>query len=122
MKISDKERIPGAAVFSRSQGSGYIHTDPDMMARYLRPESITVVDEVLFPGMMTTLSGHFCSPVYYLGLVSTKEMIFKLGEDGDLLKTRYYYQSVHFIDRYRIFEMFTWQSGRDFNWIGGRWK
>lgn len=118
--------IPGKTVFSHNQGSGYIHTDRAEIEKYVNPVPVLVVDETIQPNTETTLVGFFSRPLLYLGLAGDNEMIFYLGDSGDpedlFAEKKYYYGSTHLIHRHRLFEMYTYISGRDYNWIDGRWK
>ena len=112
----------GFAVFGNNQGSGYIHKSPEVITEEVKPVPMTITGVKINPGEETTLSDHFCRPLKYLGMLDDNEMIFLMGTTGDLFETNYYYQSVHRIADGRIFEMFSHGSGRDFNFINGKWK
>lgn len=122
MNAETQNHLPGWTIYSRAQGCGYIHEDPKLIEGFIRPVPVTVVDEFVQPGSLTTLSGYLAVPVRYLGLNGDKEMIFFIGSAEDLFEPRFYYLSIYLVHRYRIFEMFSFQSGRDHNWINGRWK
>lgn len=108
-------------IFSRAQGCGYICTNKKDIDNVINPESITINSKLIEPGQLTDLDNHFSKPVKYLGIKRStehKELIFELGQDSGC----YYYQSVFKITENRIFELFAYKSGRDFNYINGQWK
>ena len=112
----------GYTVFSRGEGCGYIHDNPDDIRKELMLEPVTINGTVINHGTLSTLDDYFCRPLLYLGLLPDNEMIFKIGETSSLFEQKHYYQSVFKIDENRIFEMFSWISGRDHIFIGGAWK
>lgn len=106
--------------FAHGQGMGYIADGKHALP--VKPRSFQLAGELIAPGYSTTLSGHFCRPLEFLGALEPKEMIFYIGSDGDLFREKHYFQSVLWVSETRIFESFKPGSGRDFNFIGGRWK
>lgn len=112
----------GWKVFSNKQGSGYIYESEQEMHMQINVVSVTINTKKINPGDMTTLDGHFCRELRYLGMKDNKEMIFEIGTTKDLFTKKYYYQSVLWVSENRIFEMFSWDAGRDFYYINGKWK
>lgn len=100
---------------------GYICNSMDEMTDNVSSEPVTVNDKTIAPGDMTTLNGHFCRPLKYIGKQGS-EIIFLIGSDGDLFTKRVYFQSVALIANDRIFEMYSPGAGRDFLFINGKWK
>ena len=115
-------KIPGYTLFGLRQGAGYIIDDPDIINDYITQTPVSIVGTIIIPNTGTDLLGHFCRPLFYLGLHGKNEMIFYIGSDSDMFRERHFYQSVHLIDDNRIFEMFGPGSGRDFIYVNGKWK
>jgi hypothetical protein len=114
--------MEGFTIFSKLQGSGYIHFDRDVIKSELKSIHVSICNKTIHPGDFTDLSGHFCRGLEYLGLIGENEMIFKIGEISDLFRTSFYYQAVFRIAEERIFEIFSPGAGRDFLFINGIWK
>jgi hypothetical protein len=114
--------MKGFTLFSNTQGSGYIHDNPNDILTELNPVPVTINGKEITPGASTTLDNHFCRPLQYLGLLGFNEMIFKIGDESDLFEGKHYYQSVFWIDEDKIFEMFSPNAGRDFLFVNGMWK
>lgn len=106
--------------FSHGQGSGYIEASKEAVE--VRAEARKLGGEVIAPNTMTTLQGHFCRELEYLGVRDKNEMIFYIGSDENLYDAKHYFQSVLWVSETRIYEHFKPQSGRDYNFVGGVWK
>lgn len=110
-------------IFSKGQGLGYISTGG-------RPEGYTDEDlnlggELLRLGQLTTLEGLFDRFLEYAGTMvkdGSRFFILKLGNDCDLLESRTYYLKFLWLSRERIATMYTYSSGRDYNYVKGKWK
>jgi hypothetical protein len=110
------------ALFSKNQGSGYISGSQFEMEAVIKKIPETVNLEVIQPGMKTSLSGFFCRQLEYIGKIGKGELIFYIGNQHDLFLERHYYQSIFKISETRIFEITNPAGGRDYNFIGGKWK
>lgn len=111
-----------SVVFGGGQGSGYIALNDYDIKEIAKPQDVIVNFERLIPGNHTTLSGFFNTSVQFIGIINKSEMIFLLGSDTDLFETRYYYESVLRCTDKRIFCMYSWSGGRDWNFKNGNWK
>jgi hypothetical protein len=115
----------GWTIFNDKQGSGYIFTSKAAMEHHLGAADVTICGKIIAPGDKTDLSGFLGRELIYLGIKPGRdmnEMIFYIGEEKTLFDAQYYYQSIFRISDKRLFEMFSDQAGRDFNYIKGRWK
>jgi hypothetical protein len=106
--------------YGDKQGSGYISKSRNALP--VTPQTVIVAGETVKPGTHTTLSGYFCRPIEYLGVIDFKWMIFYLGSEQDLFASKHYYQEILRVSERRLWESFAPGSGRDFNYIGGEWK
>lgn len=113
-----------ATFFSNNMGEGYISDDPIEMEQLLDKKNIFVANENIEPGQETTINGFYTKAIKYVGVLKTNHqaIIFYIGQRVDLFSTTHYYQLLYLIDNDRLFEMFTEKSGRDFNFINGKWK
>lgn len=107
-------------LYSHSMGEGIIIENDEQLS--LREESRTVANEILIPGTLTTVSGYFNHPLKFCGVYGKNSLVFLIGKESDLFCTKTYYQVIHLITEFRLFSMFTWLSGRDFNYVNGKWK
>lgn len=112
------------AVFGGMNGSGWITTEPESFENNLQKVSAVVAGKWIDPGDLSDLNGHLAKPFRYAGAYTLDpfEMIFYLAEDGDLFENKHYYLSVYLISQTRLYEQFSPNAGRDFNWINGKWK
>ena len=103
-----------------SQGSGYICDKTDEIMDMIIASSITINEKTINPGQMTSLDDHFSRAIKYIGVHKDdpKEMIFYLGFEND----KYYYSNIHKLTETRIFEIFGFGHGRDFNFKNNKWK
>ncbi len=114
-------------IYSCNGGLGVIlHNENE--ADFINHESIFVGDRLFLPGDMTDFMGMFIKPIRYAGLLieseseSRKIMCFHTGDDSDLFGKKSYYYCFYKISDSRIFNKYTENSGRDYNWINGQWK
>lgn len=107
-------------IFSGNMGQGIILKNNER----LEFEAITVkvAGQLVVPNEKTTLSGYFTKPLMYCGLLKDNMLVFYLGEEVSLFETVRYYQTIHLIAETRLFSMFSYIAGRDFNFIKGVWK
>lgn len=107
-------------IFNRNMGEGLILNNNDVLDVEL--ESPNVANEILVPGTSTSMSGYFKHSLEFCGVMDKNKLVFFIGEVNDLLGKKRYYQVVTLISEFRLFSMFTYSSGRDFNFIKGKWK
>jgi len=110
-------------IFRGGIGEGIL-TDVGEVIPDLVKQSVTVVDTVIEPDTMTDLLGHWRCPIRYVGMILPNTLVFYLGDQGGSLfePRKSAYQCIHLITPTRLFLMFTFKSGRDWNWIKGKWK
>lgn len=107
-------------IYSCNMGEGIIlEGDAPLL---VDKESPTVAHEILMPGTQTSMSGYFKHSLLFCGVINKNGLVFYIGEDSNLFETKKYYQVVHLIDEFRLFSMFSYCAGRDFNFINGKWK
>jgi len=108
--------------YSNKQGSGWVADKYKNMKTARQKLKLAGVEYV--PGKSYDMNGHFARPLRYLGVRENadfpimKEMVFHIGQIGDL----HFFQSIYWVSETRIYEHFTPQAGRDFNFKGGKWK
>lgn len=107
-------------IFSNNMGEGLILKPGENIE--FRKETPLVAGEYLIPGTFTSMSGYFRHSLEFCGVINKNGLVFHIGDDTNLFDTKKYYQVVHLISETRVFSMFTFQSGRDFNYVNGRWK
>lgn len=107
-------------LYSNHGGEGFILKEGE--PKPWRKQKSSVLGIELVPGVHSDLAGYFNRPLEYCGIYDDNGLVFFIGSVNDLFGSTYYYQVIHRISETRLFSMFTWQAGRDFNWIGGRWK
>jgi hypothetical protein len=107
-------------IFNRNMGEGLILNNDDVLD--IEFDSPTVANEILVPGTSTSMSGYFKHSLEFCGVMDKNKLVFFIGEVNDLLSKKRYYQVVTLISEFRLFSMFTYSSGRDFNFIKGKWK
>jgi len=108
-------------VFKDNQGQGYICNNEKEIFENLQLKNITLANEELKIGKLTTLNGFFCRKLYYMGYYikdDVPEMIFEIGKDKD----KYYYQSIYKISETRILSSYTHNRLRDWNFKNSQWK
>jgi hypothetical protein len=111
-------------VYSNNQGCGYISNNGTDIIDFVSQVDVTINNKMIKPGELTDLDGYFLHPIKYMGIKKESdsiEMIFEMGHVTDLFGSMYYYQLVFKIDENRIFEMFSWQAGRDHFFKNGKW-
>ncbi|MBA4304634.1 MAG: hypothetical protein C0424_10455 [Sphingobacteriaceae bacterium] len=118
-KVDTYPRV-STILYSCNMGEGLILNEGD--PKPWRLEKITVAGIELVPGEPSDMAGYFRHPLVYCGLINEKHMVFYIGSTSDLFGCKYYYQVVMKVDETRLFSMFTFNAGRDFNFIRGRWK
>lgn len=107
-------------LFSKNMGEGLILNNNQKPP--VKNESPTVGDEILIPGTYTSLSGYFAHSLKFCGVMNKNCLVFFIGETEDLFESKKYYQVIHLITKTRLFSMFTYAAGRDFNFVKGKWK
>lgn len=107
-------------IFSNGCGEGLI-INPGQNIEF-EPKEMMVADEILIPGRFTSMSGFFKNSLEYVGVVNESSLLFRIGEEINLFGIKEYYQVIHWITETRLFSMYTYHSGRDFNFINGKWK
>lgn len=87
----------------------------------IKKETITLCDEVLIPGLKTTLKDFFSKEVEYLG-THDNYLQFKVGENYDLFGREFWCNEFKKIDENRMVTVFQAGTARDFNFKNGVWK
>lgn len=101
---------------------GYIVPAEINIEDYVELKPVTIGLKTIQPNTETTLFGYFnISPALYVGMLGN-EMIFYLGCDSDLFENRKYYLALVKLTETRIFSMFSYCAGRDFNLRNNIWK
>lgn len=110
-------------IFSNNEGEGII-AEPREVPPTL-PVAVTIVDEVIEPGMMTDIKGFYNRPAKYLGIDAqypdSKCMLFYIGTDDNLFPKEYY-KVILWLSPTRFYITFRPNGGRDFNYINGQWR
>jgi hypothetical protein len=106
-------------IYSDNCGEGLILYNDEKIN--IKPLLVKIANEIIHPGEKTTMSGYFKEPLLYCGLYR-KALVFYIGTEQNLFESIHYYQIVHKISENRLFSMFRFDSGRDFNFINGIWK
>lgn len=107
-------------LYSDNMGEGLILNND--VEPPVKSESPIVGDEILIPGTFTSLSGYFAHSLKFCGVMDKNKLVFYIGESNDLFNKVKYYQVLHLISQIRLFSMFTYKGGRDFNFVNGKWK
>lgn len=107
-------------LYECNMGEGIILEENERLL--IRNESPLVAGEILIPGTITSMSGYFNHPLKFCGVIKKNALVFLIGYDTDLFCKKTYYQVVHLISDTRLFSMFSYDAGRDFNFINGKWK
>lgn len=107
-------------LYSDKMGEGLILNEND--PKPFRRESTTVAGHTLVPGEASDLAGYFTMPLIFCGIINKSSLVFLLGFESDLFGTKHYYQVIHKISETRLFSMFTYDAGRDFNYVNQKWK
>lgn len=111
-----------SVIYSDKLGMGYIIPEPVDIDSFINPVPVKIGNETIQPQEETTLSGYFdITPAKYVGMFEN-EMIFYLGCVTDLFSTDHYYLSLLKVTEKRIFSMFSFHAGRDFNLVKNKWK
>ena len=109
-------------VFKNKAGMGYILPSDVNIEDFIESKPVIIGLETIQPNTETTLYGYFnISPALYLGMLNN-EMIFYMGKDSDLFENRKYYIALVKLTETRIFSMFSYGAGRDFNLRNNIWK
>jgi hypothetical protein len=119
-----KKTLEGYKVmFGGGVGEGYITTSP---ITDLNKKPVSLAGETLIAGQKTTLQGFFARPIEYVGCIKIKnkmiELVFHFGFENTLFETKYYYESLHKVSAIRVFKMYSFSGGRDFNFKNNKWK
>jgi hypothetical protein len=115
------------AMFSKGIGMGVIfHSDQEIKENIL-PKKANAKSGDLIPGDLTTFGNMFNRPIKYLGMLKEKTesspcLTFEFHRESDLFETRIYCDCFFLIEPNRLFKKFTELSGRDYNFINGKWK
>jgi len=111
-------------LFSNKQGSGYFSLLDNEIDNEINKVDISINNQKIKVGEFINLDNFFCRDLQYLGInkKNNSEMIFFIGATNNLFEEVYYYQSIFKISESRIFELTGQGSGRDYNFIGGKWK
>ena len=107
-------------IFAAGQGEGLICTEPCNFD----PATIELESENLTPGVYTSLGELHTAPMRFMGSIPGEpgSLVFHLGDVVNLFGTRSYYAVYHFLSPTRLFRMYAHGSGRDYNWVNGKWK
>jgi hypothetical protein len=105
-------------------GSGLVIENKDENL-FFKNKTIELKSETLQVGSFTNLNGLMPHPLRYVGVFLENGhtyISFHIGRGADLFGFTDYYSLFAVIAPSRLFKMFTFQSGRDFNWIKGAWR
>jgi len=115
--------------YSNSGGMGIILNHSEFIRKHVFFEQsrIEYPDGSLFliPGVESNLWGFWNVPMEYVGtLKSTSKncLVFYAGEESTIFETKHYFYCVYLISPSRIFIKYNESSGRDYNYINGKWK
>jgi hypothetical protein len=108
-------------MFSSNQGEGIIHDSKDLDIDKT-PVEITLGNTKFNIGSNVDLDGFFDFPHEYVGRLSERALVFYCGNDTDLFETRHFFKVINYITPKRIFVMYSYQSGRDYNFVENKWK
>jgi hypothetical protein len=110
-------------IWSNSGGAGFIIYN-EVEEKYILKGSVELHGLKLTTGDLTDLDGLFTKPIRFAGLLKDEHtvMCFHTGDEEDLFELRQYYYCFWWISPTRIFNKYSHNAGRDFNWVKGDWK
>lgn len=108
-------------LFSNNQGEGIIHVSKDLDIDKT-PVQITLGNTTFNIGSQIDLDGFFDFKHEYVGRLSERALVFYCGNEIDLFEERHFFKVINYITPKRIFVMYTYQSGRDYNFVENKWK
>jgi hypothetical protein len=113
-----------SVIFSYKEGMGYISDDYNAIDELIDDVAITINNKLILPEQLTDLDAYYSREIKYLGVLKSnpKEMVFYIGSDKNIFETKFYYSSLVKITENRVFECFTYGSGRDMIFVNGKWK
>ena len=105
-------------------GNYLVLENEDKAADYINPIEVQLVNETLVPGTKTDLTKFFKHPIEYAGILKEdpRVLMFYLGEDADLFQNKRFYDCYFKITDSRLFKKYNDRTGRDYNFIKGKWK
>jgi hypothetical protein len=114
-------------VYFSQVGAGVIFFSDDQINDAIDRQPAELAFGTLKPGDMTTMVNRFNRPIKYLGLLKEKSdvlkcMAFEFHRSTDLFETKIYVDCYHIVSGTRLFKKYNDVSGRDYNFINGKWN
>lgn len=105
-------------------GQVVIFDDYEDMKLHIDPITVQLASGDLVPGEMTTVGGYWAAPLKFVGVLRDNPMVcvFYVGVHANIFENCILCDTFYRIHHDRIFKKYTDSSGRDHNWINGRWK
>ena len=110
-------------IFNKNNGSGIISDKGEKLPLLLN--EFKLGNEILIPGQETTMEGWMTRPCKFMGQLNQEgpaNLVFYLGCVEDIFGAKDYYEVFWWLSETRIFKLFTYNSGRDYNYKNGEWK
>ena len=112
-------------LFGNGVGQGIIFNSDIDLKSHINPTSVFIGNETIYAGQMTSMQCFFYIDILYLGMLKDDKytcLCFELGREKDLFTEKIYVTAIYKITDKRLFKKYALHSGRDFNYIKGKWK